>query len=382
MSCGIYIHIPFCRNKCDYCGFYSIPTGSAGAIPAVPEAYIDRLLREMEERLPHLPGRETADTVFFGGGTPSLLSSEQIDRIIAALGRHIDIESGAELTLEVNPEDALDYKLRGFRDSGINRMVLGFQTSRGKFHRAIGRSTVLCDRKVLERFCAAGGYSRSVDVMVGLPGQGPGDVEEELALICRYRPEHISVYCLSVEAQTRLAARLRVDAEFKSRQRICMEAAMDSLAELGYRHYEISNFALPGCESRHNLKYWTFDPYIGLGPGSHTFFGGERSSVDMTVEEYISSVHVSVARDRRGEGAAAVEYVMTGLRLLRGLSAVSMERVTGESIGGGMWRRIRELEVMGLLEVLCDGGNQVIRLTREGIFLSDWVIYRIVEDRI
>ncbi|MBN1534648.1 MAG: radical SAM family heme chaperone HemW [Spirochaetes bacterium] len=382
MSCGIYIHIPFCRGKCDYCGFYSIPIGGQVDPPAVPGAYVERLLREMEERLSGLPGGETADTVFFGGGTPSLLSPLQIREIAAALNTYIGIERGAEVTLEVNPEDVTEEKLRGFIDSGITRMVLGYQTSREEFHRAIGRSTMRCDPLVLEMFCSARGFSRSVDVMVGLPGQGPVDVKEELALICRYGPEHLSVYCLTLEKNTRLASRFRGGEEFQAGQRLCMEAAMDALVAQGYCHYEISNFALPGCESRHNMKYWTFEPYIGLGPGSHSFYGGKRLSVAMPVDQYIRSDRVAVIVDPRGGNAAAVEYMMTGLRLLRGISATAMERMTGERIGEEMWRRMHELEKEGLLEVQRGGDDAIIRLTREGIFLSDWVIYRIVEDLI
>ncbi len=378
MAIGVYMHIPFCRRKCDYCGFYSVPVVPKESGPLL-DAYIRRLLGEIGRRSSEIAG-ETADTVFFGGGTPSLLSPCQIENLLERLAAVIRVGPGAEVTMEMNPEDVSKTKLDEYRSAGVNRIVLGYQTSREDFHRAVGRSSVLCDERVLDVFFAASGFAHCLDVMTGLPGQGERDVESELDLICRFAPDHISAYSLAVEEKSPLASRFAETEEFSAAQRKCMEAAMDFLASRGYRQYEISNFALPGRESRHNIKYWTFQPYIGLGPRSHSFFRGARSWVDMTVWEYLESEHIKIGWDRRGRGAMMAEFIMTGLRMADGISLDRMEKIVGKT-PGPVLDRIRGLEESGLVAVFRTSGGEVcLRLTREGIFVSDWVIYTIVED--
>jgi oxygen-independent coproporphyrinogen-3 oxidase len=379
MKYGIYLHIPFCRAKCHYCDFYSVPLSPADRDGALPGAYAARLEAELGERLAECAG-DTADTLYFGGGTPSLLPPAVVGSIIRAAGKWMPIESGAEITLEMNPEDAVSGRILAFADAGVTRLVIGYQTSRRGFHALIGRSTALPDGEVLDTFFGTGSLERGIDVMTGLPGQDPEDAAAEIDFVAGYRPHHISVYCLTVERGTELGRSFTPPADFGLRQRECLEAVMDRLGARGYRHYEISNFSLPGHESRHNIKYWTFRPYLGFGPRAHSFHHGERYSNNLTVDQYCAARRIELVRDERTPRDRAVEYIMTGLRMMDGISLRGLSGSAGHDFTDAQWDRARSLKSRGLLEIR-DGaaGDTVLALTGEGMFLSNAVVYELVE---
>ncbi|MBN2161035.1 MAG: radical SAM family heme chaperone HemW [Spirochaetes bacterium] len=375
MSAGIYIHIPFCRAKCDYCSFYSVPAAMFGRTDEIPSAFIACLLAEAEERLPDgLP----VDTVYFGGGTPSLLSIDQLETILRFLRERADIERRAEITVETNPGDASAEKLSGFRDAGVTRAVLGVQTLSPRLHRLIGRSAAPCSESDLDIFFGVAGLAQCVDIITGIPTQRDDELFHDIDTVAGYRPKHVSAYSLSVEEKTPLGRRLGQGRDEEPEQARLFELTMERLAGHGYAQYEISNYSLPGCESRHNMKYWRFLPYIGLGPGAHSFLNGGRCHNAMTVEEYLRPGRVMLRQDRRTDRSAAVEYILTGLRLLAGISLRDMEDRLAFHLPVTVMERIAAAEAEGLAVLAGDPG-MTLRLTRRGVMLADSVIYRITE---
>ena len=377
MMHGIYIHVPFCRNKCDYCGFFSVPIDRFSSSMQVPDSYVDRLIREIGERL---AGRGIeADTIYFGGGTPSLLGTGQMRAILRSINACAHIGAAAEITVEMNPEDVSRDKLAGFSGAGVNRIVLGVQTLSGRLHDIIGRSVGICSADTLDMFFSAGGIQHCVDVMTGIPSQTDEEFYRDMDSITAYRPAHISAYLLSIEKNTPLGRNLSYATDMEQGQLRFFELTASLLAQRGYVRYEISNYAMPGCQSRHNMKYWMYSPYIGFGPGAHSFFDGARSSNALSVADYIHSVHTIIEYDVRTPESAAVEYILTGLRLLSGFSIRQMEERLHYILPQRVTDRIREAQSDGMIIVSEDERGAFMRLSEKGLPLADRVIYRIVE---
>ncbi len=371
MKTGIYIHIPFCRSKCDYCNFYSIPV-EEGASEI--DKYISRIISEIGSFPDDCYPRE-ADSLYFGGGTPSMLKPLQIDMIISALKKKFNIEQSAEITLEMNPEDLSIDKIRGYITAGINRIVLGVQSLDEELRRSLGRRGKSDVRSKLDLFFSVESFTRCIDVITGIPGQVDDKILSDLKLVTGYRPEHISLYLLSVESGTPLERRFKPDEKFEEMQSRVWEDGMDFLEEKGYRHYEISNFSLPGFESVHNSRYWHFEPYAGFGAGAHSFTGERRYSNNMSVAEYLESVKVQYTDDMRRGHDDLVEFIMTALRDLRGFTADDFERVIGYTLPTDILVKIADLEHRGFIAL----NEKKISLTRMGIFNANRVIYEIIE---
>jgi oxygen-independent coproporphyrinogen III oxidase len=378
MTGGIYIHVPFCRRKCDYCSFYSVPADLSSIEGIIPDEYIRRLCDEITDRLP-ASGFSSADTVYFGGGTPSLLAAAQVKGILDVVHQNITLDPGAEITLEMNPGDVSADALAGFRDAGVNRAVLGVQTLTERLHALIGRSASPCTARDLDIFFSVPGIVQCADLITCIPTQGADELAADIDLVAGYRPRHISAYILSIEKNTPLSRRLSLDEDTEMEQARLFELTMELLSKHGYDHYEISNYSLPGCESRHNMKYWRFEPYIGFGPGAHSFIRGERYFNAMTVAEYVASERAVLNHDVRLPASAAVEYIMTGLRLLKGMSLSEMEERLALRLPADVMERIGKAESEGLVAVTGTDGDRTIRLTGRGIMIADRVIYNIVE---
>jgi oxygen-independent coproporphyrinogen-3 oxidase len=377
MKHGIYIHIPFCRKKCDYCNFYSVPVGPFGSSGVVPDAYIRKLSDEISDRLPGL-NISAADTVYFGGGTPSLLTPDQVGGILGLLRGRVKLDHGAEITLEMNPGNLSTEKLSGFRDAGVNRVVLGVQTLSERLHRMIGRSAAQCTMRDLDVFFGVSSLIHCVDLIAGIPSERSEELLYDIDVVAGYGPRHISAYLLSVEKNTPLAGRMVPDAAAESEQALQFELTVEQLKKHGYDHYEISNHALPGFESRHNMKYWRFEPYAGFGPGAHTFVQGERFINAMTVEEYLASERAFLTRDVRTPRSAMVEYILTGLRLMRGMSIDEMEKRLAYDLPDSVLERIKKAESDGLI-IMYEEEGRLMSLSERGIMIADKVIFGIVE---
>ena len=317
---GIYVHIPFCRSKCDYCDFYSL----AGQEDRM-DNYQRALLAHLKETASMLPGT-TVDTVYFGGGTPSFYGEKRLRELLGAIKRSYRLEKGAEITFEANPDSADFKSLRALRRAGFNRVSFGYQSAcQPELDRVHRPHTVEQGDSAVEAARRAKLANLSLDLIYGLPGQTldswKATVEHALALA----PEHLSCYGLKVEEGTPLAARAAAGEPLPDDevQADCYLWTVERLARAGYEQYEISNFAKPGCESRHNLRYWLLRPYLGFGPGAHSDLGGRRYSWIRDLEGYIKGVleggrlldsEDQITREERGS-----EYLMLGLRTARGI---------------------------------------------------------------
>lgn len=304
MSGGIYVHIPFCKSRCAYCSFVS-STDLSGQ-----KTYVAALLREIERRAGF-----DADTVYIGGGTPSTLYRGAISTILQALRAHNRIADGAEITIEANPDSASDEFFAECRDAGVNRISLGLQTTSDTLLRGIGRiHTFARFTEAFERAKRAD-MRINVDLMLGLPDQTERDALDSLETVLRFDPGHISLYALSVEENTPLYTRGYVPDT--DAQAAMYDACRQRMLSADYMRYEVSNFARKGQESRHNLKYWTMQPYLGLGAAAHSFDGHTRFSNTENVSAYMVGQSGSAVRETDDD--LREECIMLALRTAKGL---------------------------------------------------------------
>ena len=315
---GLYIHVPFCKQKCVYCDFYSLPRREDQM-----DAYVSALRAQLAEA--DFSGYE-ADTVYFGGGTPSYLGPRRLTALLGAASAACSIAPGAEITLEANPDSAGDPDaLSALRQAGFNRVSLGMQSADDGELRAIGRVHTMAQvRASADAVRRAGFDNLSLDLIYGLPGQSLPRWRENLSAAAALCPEHLSCYGLKAEPGTPLYARRDTLPGDGAQADMYLET-VDFLESRGYRQYEISNFAKPGRESRHNLKYWTLGEYAGFGPGAHSDFRGRRYAWARDLEAYLrgkpplSEDQAMSPRDREAE------WLMLSLRLVRGLDMAAWE---------------------------------------------------------
>lgn len=368
---GIYIHTPFCREKCDYCSFYSVPVKPGDK---TINHFTGRVIDEINNRVKST-GLINADTLYFGGGTPSILGVENISRLTGHIKEKFRLSDDSEITIEMNPDHLTKENLRGFASAGINRIVLGVQTMHPGSGNIIGRKGKLCSAPNLDLFFSEGDFSRSIDIIGGLPGQTREELLADLAEVTSRRPDHISFYLLSVEDGTPLAERFTPDESFDEKQVSLWRHGIDFLKESGYEHYEISNFAFNRAYSRHNMKYWTFQLYTGFGPGAHSFTDEIRFSNIMSADEYLQSGEFRYKYDNRSEKDVIVEYLMTSLRILNGFKPEHFSEITGISIPHELRNRFMRLQDRGLLEYKDD----CIKVTDNGLNVFDSIVYEVTE---
>jgi oxygen-independent coproporphyrinogen-3 oxidase len=323
---GLYIHIPFCRQKCVYCDFYSLPQAEGRM-----DDYTAALCAHLAETAPFAAGYEV-DTVYFGGGTPSCLGVKRLERILRVIRKKYHVKKDAEVTLEANPDSAGDWKaLRDLRRCGFNRISLGMQSACDEELRAIGRiHTMEQVTAAVEAARRAKIENLSLDLIYGLPGQTMARWRENLSAAAALEPEHLSCYGLKVEEGTPLfAVRDTANLPGDEEQADMYLYAVEFLRQKGYEQYEISNFAKPGFASRHNLKYWRLQEYAGFGPGAHSDFGGVRYAYEKDLEGYIRGVTAHAPLLSESERIPPLdrdtEWVMLGLRTAEGLNPGTFE---------------------------------------------------------
>nr|WP_072514575.1 radical SAM family heme chaperone HemW [Ndongobacter massiliensis] len=319
---GVYIHLPFCAQRCFYCDFLTFPHAES-----LHEPYLSHILQEITEDAVRrgLRGRH-CDSVFFGGGTPSLFPPSAIRQLLEQLRSVLSLTADCEITLEGNPATLNEKKAAAYRAAGVNRLSLGVQSFSDGLLRTCGRDhTAQCAKQDVRILQAAGFTNLSLDLIYGIPGQQPSDIEEDLRCIAELEPQHISWYALIVEPRT-----IFFEKEKQETLRFPNEEALDALerrarcglAKLGYMRYEISNFAKEGYASRHNVKYWTAAPYWGLGLGAASYLDGVRSENVRTFSDYFARVDAGKPAWNvipRTDEEDAFEFVMMGLRLVRGI---------------------------------------------------------------
>ena len=333
---GLYIHIPFCQTKCPYCDFYSVTDPSL--IPSFLAA-LDQEARIYREQFPAF------DSLFLGGGTPSLLEAAQLGALVASLRRHFVFAPGSEITLEANPDDLTADKLALFRDLGINRLSLGVQSFDEAELRFLGRRhTASQTAAALSLIRAAGFTNLGLDLMYGLPGQTLDAWLKTLEKALSFAPEHLSCYQLTLAPETPLGRRLaagQLTPLDEETQREFFLLTANCLTAQGYLHYEVANFARQGPQAgslchyccRHNVKYWTRTPYLGLGPAAHSFLAGRRWWNFPSVEKYCLSLNAGEAPVAGEESLTPeqirLETLYLGFRTREGVSLATIREQPG-----------------------------------------------------
>lgn len=313
---GLYVHIPFCKQKCAYCDFYSLPHREEKM-----DAYVAALIRHLEEVAPQA-AQHTVDTVYFGGGTPSYLGEKRLIKLLQTVKKRYHLAKDAEITLEANPDSAGDAKmLRHLRKAGFNRISLGVQTDDDDLLREIGRIHTWAQvEEAVAAIRKAKFDNLSLDLIYGLPHQTLEQWQKTLAHIVDLAPQHISCYGLKVEEGTPLYDRRDSAGLPDDEQQADMYLyTVDYLAEMGYGQYEISNFAKDGFASRHNLKYWTLGEYAGFGPGAHSDFGNVRYGYVRDLDRYIGGELILSESETIPPLDRDMEYIMLSLRTTAGI---------------------------------------------------------------
>lgn len=375
-SLGIYIHIPFCVKKCAYCDFYSLCHTSEAE-----ESYIDALCNHITVEAP-LYSDYTVDTVFLGGGTPSVLSPRSIDKLFVTLENSFKFTQGAEFTAEANPGTLTKEKLLAFKNHGVNRLSIGLQSSDFCELSRLARIHTLEDFEssmALAREC--GFENISVDIMYGLPEQKLSNLEKTIDYVCAFSPTHISAYCLKIEENTPFGKMQEMlslpdeDEEYEMYMRLC-----HLLAERGYLQYEISNFSKEGYRSRHNLKYWQGEEYLSFGPSSHSFVGGVRYSYPRDISAYIEGTKKGIPyRQTEKETEPLIkmeqmdEYVMLRLRLSDGIDLKDFKATFCTELFSE-YSNLKKFIKSG--HVVEENGK--VHFTPQGFFVSNYILTEIL----
>lgn len=365
----MYVHIPFCVRKCRYCDFLSFPAGDGER-----RAYTEALVREMESWRERMSGRRF-DTAFLGGGTPSALTIPETEQIFEGIRRCFSLTEDAEITVECNPGTVSAEKLRLYREAGVNRLSLGLQSSVAEELKILGRIHSFEDFLHSYEMAREAGFSNiNVDVMSAVPRQTAESYEATLRRVTALSPEHISSYSLIIEEGTpffeEYGENPPVDEET---DRLMYERTKEILAAAGYERYEISNYARPGRECRHNLRYWRRGEYLGLGLGAASFLGHSRFSNERDFSAYLAKTEAGelpvAETEELSPEARHSEFMYLGLRCMSGVSRTEFADCFGVSMEDCFGEAIRRCVGDGLLEE--EGGR--VRLTERGIDVSNRV---------
>lgn len=368
----LYIHVPFCVEKCHYCAFVS-KRPAKNELMEYPELLIDELQL-------HPPGGGALASIYFGGGTPSLLEPRHLGRLLEGIAGRTGIRGDAEITMEVNPGTVDQIALAAFRDAGIKRISLGIQSFDDHFLDRLGRiHTAQQSRQAFQDARKAGFRNVSIDLMHSLPGQSLDHWRSELQHAVGLSPEHISIYGLTVEEGTPFARAYPAGTPALPDEELSadmFELADELLTASGFEHYEIANYARPGCRSEHNSGYWKRDGYLGLGVAAHSFLRegyGVRFANPDNLEEYrlgvASGQPARVGEQRLTEGDAMAEYMFLGLRLSDGITPQGFEREFGRTLESVYGTVTADLVRLGLLTRNAD----TLALSLRGMLLSNLV---------
>ena len=362
---GLYIHIPFCQKKCNYCDFYSLAITDFDR-----KLYIDSLSREIKKW-----GTRIAcpiDTIYFGGGTPSLLSKQELGQIMSSIRESFIISENAEITAEVNPDDRDFLSFASL--VGINRISIGIQSSNTDELKMLGRRHSFADAEYTVKLARELGFSNiSADIMFGLPNSSISTLNQTVQDIISLNIEHISAYILKVEDNTpfgKMGITLPDD-DFVAEQFLFVS---ERLKNAGYLHYEISNFAKEGKMSRHNNKYWECKEYIGIGPSAHSFIDGKRYYYKNDIKEFIKETEPIFDSN----GGDEEEYIMLALRLSKGLNINEFHKLFNKQIPLNFIEKAKKLSEIGLVNIT----QTCISLTEQGMLVSNNIITELTKELI
>lgn len=362
---GLYIHVPFCCKKCPYCDFYSLNNDED-----MMDKYTESICEDATFWSNKL--RRKADTLYFGGGTPNLLGSKRLYKIISVLKEKFCVDDNSEITIEVNPESYNSFKIENLIDIGVNRLSIGMQSINNLELDKLGRRHRAEDViKVINSARNSGINNISLDIMLGISGQNKNSLKETINFCISNEVEHISAYILKIEKGTlyyknKKELTLPNDDEVSS----LYLYTCNELRSHGFIQYEISNFACQGKESKHNLKYWKCEEYLGLGPSAHSFINGKRFYYSSDLTEYIDSKKVLYD----GEGGSEEEYIMLNLRLSHGINYVEFKNRFGYELPSKYYDKAKKYQKYNMVNITEDS----IFLTCKGFLLSNRLISDII----
>lgn len=371
MPAGIYLHIPFCKSRCSYCDFATDVFRSESAV----DRYVSALIAEIERF--GQAGLE-ADTIYFGGGTPSLLPAVHVERILDSIRAKFRLEPNTEITLEMNPATVSPEKLNGYRSLGINRASFGVQTFDDHALRLLARGHDSSDAlKTYELLRNAGFENISFDLIAGLPGQTLRNWEDNIEKAIALDPAHISLYILEIHQATPLAEQIRSKRQPLPDEELAAamyEMMLEKLDAAGFRQYEISNFSRPGFESRHNSKYWRCEAVFGFGVSAHSFDGNNlRYSNERDTNRYVSLIEGGISpvaeKNELTEKQLSGEFAFLNLRLSEGLNLENYASHFGHNLLEELGNDLRQMEEAGLIKI----AENRLRLTRKGMVFSNEV---------
>ena len=366
---GLYVHIPFCVSKCNYCDFCSFNLSTV----SFRDEYINRICDEIHS----YNGKGICiDSIFFGGGTPSLLAPSEFDRICTAISTSFTVLPECEFTVEANPKTLDADKLRSYKRNGVNRLSIGLQSIHENELKILGRihsfEDFLSSYSLVKRF---GIDNINVDIMYGIPEQTKESFEQTLNEVLKLGVPHISVYGLILEEGTPF---------FEKKDSLVLPSdddecdmyylASDLLGMKGYGHYEISNYSLKGSECRHNLKYWRCDEYIGVGLSAYSYYDGRRFGNTGDYKDYISGTDVVKYDEQLKKGDEAYEYVMLRLRLSEGFSLSEYKERFGVDFLDGRREMIMEMSDLGLINL----SENRLSLTERGFYVSNSILIKLL----
>jgi len=366
---GLYIHIPFCKSRCIYCGFFSTTKLD------LRQQYVDALCQEMKMRC---QGAENISTIYLGGGTPSQLTTDQLRQILHRAYTYNKVEKDAEVTIEVNPDDVTERFANDLTQLPVNRISMGVQTFDDKRLRFLHRRhTAEQVTTAVDRLRAAGIKNISIDLMYGFPGETIADCEADIAKALSLQVEHISTYCLMIEEDTQLQQMLQqgnITETEEELERQMYETIINRLEDGGYEQYELSNFARPGFHSRHNSSYWDGTPYIGIGAAAHSYDIESRSWNIADIKQYIQGMANSqriFEEERLDCDTRYNDAITVALRTSRGLDLQALSPKHRTYCLENAQRYLDD----GLLERTQDNR---LRLTRRGLFVSDMIMSNLI----
>lgn len=375
---GIYIHIPFCKKKCDYCDFISF-----SGVEEKAENYTKALIQDIKNSSMTAKDFEV-DTIYFGGGTPSYIESNFVVEILNTIRENYNVLENAEITLEINPGTVNKDKLLAYKEAGINRLSIGLQSTHDRLLNLVGR--IHNYNEFLETYKLAreiGFNNINVDLMLALPTQTLDEIVSSVREIISLKPEHISLYSLILEEGTTLYQKVEnkeLELTDEKLERLMYWRTKQLLEQAGYKHYEISNFAKENFKSKHNLNCWNQNEYLGFGVASHSYLGNKRFSRITNIDEYIKNINEEkfdkniIIEETQDRESKAKEYMMLGFRKLDGISISEFERKFEINPLFYFRFEISKLEEEDLIEVDLDN----IKLTRKGLDLANIVFEEFV----
>ena len=388
---ALYIHIPFCKSRCTYCDFYS------QTAYIYINVYVKSLIRELELRKDY-PEGEPIETIYFGGGTPSILQPKDFELVFNAINRYYDTSSCTEITLEANPDDITEDYLTALKRLPFNRISMGVQSFNDKDLLLLNRRHTAKQALNAISLCQKSGYKNlNIDLIYGLPGQTINQWEENLAEALKLNIPHLSAYHLAYEEGTAMYQQLKegvIEPVDEETSLLLFNTLIDQLTSAGYEHYEISNFCKPGYFSRHNTAYWTDKKYLGIGAAAHSYNLHSRQWNIASVSDYIKEIQNSRFKDskiqssrfkvqnRRGvlQPPSTIEiidaktryndYVLTRLRTIWGIPLPSFREIFGQEQMDYLMQQSQPYLQNGMIEQ----DNDILRITRKGLFLADAII--------